>query len=88
MLSWQPPLLSERNGVILNYTVLLRQSPSSEPRTVYSQATSTLLHPLAPKTTYFYSVAASTVAGTGPFSDYVQVTTPDEGNIDMHVVEA
>ena len=75
MLSWQPPYPVERNGVIVNYTILLGESPDSEHRTFSSQEPSVSLHSLASRTTYLYSIAA----GTGPFSDFQQVTTLEEG---------
>eukprot|EP00731_Ephydatia_muelleri_P012545 Em0006g1439a len=78
MLSWQPPYPVERNGVIVNYTVLLGESPDSEHRTFRSQEPRVSLHSLASRTTYFYSIAAGTIAGTGPFSDFQQVTTLEE----------
>ena len=79
MLSWQPPYLVERNGVIVNYTILLGESPDSEHRTFSSQEPRVSLHSLASRTTYLYSIAAGTIAGTGPFSDFQQVTTLEEG---------
>ena len=80
MLSWQPPLLLKRNGVIRNYTIRLRQSSNLEQLSMLStQETAILIHSLAPRTAYYYSVAASTTAGMGPFSDTAQVTTKDEG---------
>ncbi|KAL5499427.1 hypothetical protein EMCRGX_G010838 [Ephydatia muelleri] len=63
MLSWQPPYPVERNGVIVNYTILLGESPDSEHRTFSSQEPSVSLHSLASRTTYFYSIAAGTIAG-------------------------
>ena len=69
----------ERNGVIVNYTILLGESPDSEHRTFSSQEPSVSLHSLASRTTYLYSIAAGTIAGTGPFSDFQQVTTLEEG---------
>ncbi|KAL5499408.1 hypothetical protein EMCRGX_G010814 [Ephydatia muelleri] len=58
--------------------VLLGESPDSEHRTFSSQEPSVSLHSLASRTTYFYSIAAGTIAGTGPFSDFQQVTTLEE----------
>eukprot|EP00731_Ephydatia_muelleri_P012571 Em0006g1465a len=78
MLSWQPPYPVERNGVTVNYTILLGESPDSEHRTFSSQEPSVSLHSLASRTTCFYSIAAGTIAGTGPFSDFQQVTTLEE----------
>eukprot|EP00731_Ephydatia_muelleri_P012563 Em0006g1457a len=50
----------------------------SDHRTFSSQEPSVSLHSLASRTTYFYSIAAGTIAGTGPFSDFQQVTTLEE----------
>lgn len=88
LLSWQPPLPAERNGVVLNYTiVLLHQSPDSEPSVLYSQETSLHLYSLLPHSVYNYSIGATTSAGTGPFSDFQQVTTLDEAvNISLSQV--
>ena len=65
--------------MIVNYTILLGESPDSEHRTFSSQEPRVSLHSLASRTTYFYSIAAGTIAGTGPFSDFQQVTTLEEG---------
>uniref|UniRef100_A0A8B9E6E3 Receptor-type tyrosine-protein phosphatase S n=1 Tax=Anser cygnoides TaxID=8845 RepID=A0A8B9E6E3_ANSCY len=70
-LTWQMPLLAERNGIITKYTVLYRDinvayQPVELP--VVPADTSMTLSGLKPDTTYDVKVRAHTSKGPGPYS--------------------
>lgn len=77
VLTWDPPLLHERNGIITNYTIILMVDGIS---TVFTTNVTTLtavgLHPF---TTYIFNVLAFTNIGTGPSSPMVTETTLEDG---------
>lgn len=85
-LTWQMPLLAERNGIITKYTILYRDinvayQPVELP--VVPADTSMTLSGLKPDTTYDVKVRAHTSKGPGPYSPSVQFRTlpVDQGRI-------
>ncbi|XP_072443341.1 receptor-type tyrosine-protein phosphatase delta isoform X22 [Chiloscyllium punctatum] len=77
-LTWQPPVLAERNGLITKYNVLYRDINSPNNRielSVASPETSLKLTNLKPDTTYDIKVRAYTSKGPGPYSPSVQFRT-------------
>ncbi|XP_048383313.1 receptor-type tyrosine-protein phosphatase S isoform X24 [Stegostoma tigrinum] len=77
-LSWQPPVLAERNGLITKYNILYRDINSPNNRielSVASPETSLKLTNLKPDTTYDIKVRAYTSKGPGPYSPSVQFRT-------------
>uniref|UniRef100_A0A663NDC0 Receptor-type tyrosine-protein phosphatase S n=1 Tax=Athene cunicularia TaxID=194338 RepID=A0A663NDC0_ATHCN len=77
-LTWQLPLLAERNGIITKYTILYRDinvayQPVELP--VVPADTTMTLSGLKPDTTYDVKVRAHTSKGPGPYSPSVQFRT-------------
>uniref|UniRef100_A0A8D0GEC5 Receptor-type tyrosine-protein phosphatase S n=1 Tax=Sphenodon punctatus TaxID=8508 RepID=A0A8D0GEC5_SPHPU len=77
-LTWQPPVLAERNGIITKYTLLYRDinvahHPTEVP--VVPADTTMTLSGLKPDTTYDVKVRAHTSKGPGPYSPSVQFRT-------------
>ncbi|XP_027736907.1 receptor-type tyrosine-protein phosphatase delta isoform X34 [Empidonax traillii] len=77
-LTWQMPLLAERNGIITKYTILYRDinvayQPVEVP--VVPADTTLTLSGLKPDTTYDVKVRAHTSKGPGPYSPSVQFRT-------------
>ncbi|NWX32886.1 PTPRD phosphatase, partial [Notiomystis cincta] len=77
-LTWQMPLLAERNGIITKYTILYRDinvayQPVELP--VFPADTTMTLSGLKPDTTYDVKVRAHTSKGPGPYSPSVQFRT-------------
>ncbi|XP_010281062.1 PREDICTED: receptor-type tyrosine-protein phosphatase delta, partial [Phaethon lepturus] len=77
-LTWQMPLLAERNGIITKYTILYRDinvayQPVELP--VIPADTTMTLSGLKPDTTYDVKVRAHTSKGPGPYSPSVQFRT-------------
>ncbi|NWH78595.1 PTPRD phosphatase, partial [Piaya cayana] len=77
-LTWQMPLLAERNGIITKYTVLYRDiNVAYQPveLAVVPADTTMTLSGLKPDTTYDVKVRAHTSKGPGPYSPSVQFRT-------------
>ncbi|XP_061335502.1 receptor-type tyrosine-protein phosphatase delta isoform X35 [Pezoporus flaviventris] len=77
-LTWQMPLLAERNGIITKYTIMYRDinvayQPVELP--VVPADTTMTLSGLKPDTTYDVKVRAHTSKGPGPYSPSVQFRT-------------
>uniref|UniRef100_K7G3H2 Receptor-type tyrosine-protein phosphatase S n=1 Tax=Pelodiscus sinensis TaxID=13735 RepID=K7G3H2_PELSI len=77
-LTWQPPVLAERNGIITKYTLLYRNinvahHPIELP--IVPADTTMTLSGLKPDTTYDVKVRAHTSKGPGPYSPSVQFRT-------------
>ncbi|KAJ7406529.1 hypothetical protein BTVI_65195 [Pitangus sulphuratus] len=89
-LTWQMPLLAERNGIITKYTILYRDinvayQPVEVP--VVPADTTMTLSGLKPDTTYDVKVRAHTSKGPGPYSPSVQFRTlpVDQGKENVHI---
>ncbi|KAG2466367.1 PTPRF phosphatase, partial [Polypterus senegalus] len=77
-LSWSPPVLSERNGVIVKYTILYKDinSPYNPSELiVMPPETSVTISGLKADTTYDIKIRAYTSKGPGPYSPSVQFRT-------------
>lgn len=74
-LSWDPPVLSERNGKITNYTVVYRDINSPQDLINITRDTHITLINLKPDTTYDIKVRARTSKGLGPLSPSIQSRT-------------
>uniref|UniRef100_A0A8C0IFI9 Receptor-type tyrosine-protein phosphatase F n=1 Tax=Bubo bubo TaxID=30461 RepID=A0A8C0IFI9_BUBBB len=66
--AWDPPVLAERNGKIVNYTVVYRDINSQQDLVNITKDTSITLMNLKPDTTYDIKVRARTNKGVGPLS--------------------
>ena len=71
MLSWQPPLPEERNGVIISYTLICGGTEIK--LNAVTQLTLYLYDEFSPNAEITCSIVASTAAGEGP-SDEQTVT--------------
>ena len=78
--SWSPPNPSDRNGVIVSYTVtcIARVSGVTPVTMTYNQAGTHILFGFSPLTTYDCSIVASNSAGRGPPA-VTSITTPEDG---------
>ena len=75
-ISWQQPLVTERNGLIIKYTVYWRQAHSSEPFTTLAVAdTQVSIFNLLGNNTYIFSISAWTSYGEGPTSANMTAVT-------------
>ncbi|KAK1164148.1 receptor-type tyrosine-protein phosphatase F-like isoform X4 [Acipenser oxyrinchus oxyrinchus] len=74
-LAWEPPLLAERNGKIVQYTVVYRDINSLQNHTNVTFETHIVLSNLQPDTTYDIRVRSFTSKGPGPISPSIQSRT-------------
>ena len=77
-LTWVSPDIPLRNGEIISYTINVSVVESEEMFQFISESTELELSALRPYHTYMYTVAASTVAGEGPFSIVVTIRMPED----------
>ncbi|XP_069498514.1 receptor-type tyrosine-protein phosphatase F isoform X3 [Ambystoma mexicanum] len=73
--SWDPPVLAERNGKITNYTVVYRDINSQQDLINVTSNTRIILANLKPDTTYDIKVRAHNNRGVGPLSPSIQSRT-------------
>ncbi|XP_038616595.1 receptor-type tyrosine-protein phosphatase F isoform X10 [Tachyglossus aculeatus] len=73
--TWDPPMLAERNGRITNYTVVYRDIDSQQDLHNITADTRLTLTNLRPDTTYDIKVRARTNKGPGPLSPSIQSRT-------------
>ncbi|XP_061834825.1 receptor-type tyrosine-protein phosphatase F isoform X10 [Nerophis lumbriciformis] len=74
-LTWDPPLLAERNGKMVSYAVVYRDINSQQNSTNRTSDTRMTILGLNPDTTYDIRVQAFTSKGGGPLSPSIQSRT-------------
>lgn len=78
--SWQPPTASQQNGVITSYTIHITPPEGGSPYTLVTTGLSLTATSLIGNSPYSFAVAASTDAGTGPYtSPSLSIRTPPPG---------
>lgn len=80
-LSWMPPQLERRNGIITGYSVNVTHSDSRESTLLSTTESSITIVQLSAFTTYLCSVAARTVVGLGPYTMQLTVSTDEDGKL-------
>ena len=78
VVSWEPPQLELRNGVIQRYTIRITELETGAVTTLYTEETTVNVTSLHPFYTYSCSVAAETTV-LGPFSYPVEIQLPESG---------
>ena len=73
--SWSPPVVTERNGVIINYTLSCSPSPSTLPLSI--PQTAVTVTGFTPDTNYICSVEANNGLGPGPAAQEIFETQSD-----------
>uniref|UniRef100_A0A671Z550 protein-tyrosine-phosphatase n=1 Tax=Sparus aurata TaxID=8175 RepID=A0A671Z550_SPAAU len=77
-LSWSPPVLAERNGVITEYTLAYKEAGTGgAPRELHlpPSLSSYVLNSLKPNSAYDVKIRAHTSVGPGPYSPPIQYRT-------------
>ena len=78
-LAWLTLPETEQNGIIIGYSVFLAGVSSDDSWNFTVNSTSlSVLATLEPHTSYKFSVAATTVVGSGPFSEFSFFTTKED----------
>lgn len=80
-LTWDPPLVAERNGKIQYYVVVYRDINSQQNSTNRTAETHMTIQGLNPDTTYDIRVQAFTSKGGGPLSPSIQSRTMSNGRM-------
>ena len=79
LISWQPPPLNDRNGIISIYVVNVSlEVNDTMPKQYITSSLNVTLVGLNPFSTYVVAVAAETSVGRGPFSVFT-IYTPEDG---------
>ena len=78
---WREPLISERNGVITEYSLKVCETHPDVGCTDYTISNGgTSRHiPLHPDYVYHWRVAAHTSVGRGPYSNHISFQMPEDG---------
>ena len=94
MLSWDPPMIGEQNGILIRYHVIIIETQINYTQDgaeitgmqTYlnmtfnvSEGRSQLINMLHPDYNYTVRIAAATRPGIGPFSDAITVRTNMDG---------
>ena len=75
-LTWQPPLLEDRNGIIQGYIVRVSSiSGAPDTREITTAYMNITITSLTPYTVYEFVVSAYTAVGTGPSSNILLART-------------
>ena len=77
-LSWLPPALADRNGIITEYRLNLTELDTGMEQLLTSLTTSYVIQGLHPYYMYLILVSAHTV-DTGPYSEAQVIQTPEDG---------
>ena len=78
-LTWGAPPAEYQNGVITGYVVNVTELGTEEVTVVSTESLNLTLYSLRPFARYIFLVTAQTVAGSGPATHLLSVTTPEEG---------
>lgn len=76
---WEPPFISDRNGIITEYTLRWSLVTTGEHNEYTTTATNITVTSLLPYTTYVWTITASTTVGIGPYSTAINVLMPEDG---------
>ena len=83
-LHWDPPPYDDQNGVINYYVIRIIEFETGIASQYTSYNTLLSVSSLHPAYTYYCSIAAYTIA-LGPFSIQFNITTNEDGNININV---
>ena len=79
-LTWQPPILDQQNGRIVQYVVNVTTVETGEQSQLVSVLNQLTVQSLHPHWTYIFTVSGETSVGAGPPSLAVTATTLEDGN--------
>ena len=79
-MTWAPPPKGHQNGGIVSYEVEYREEGSNSTMVNTTRGMRYTAEDLTTDRVYQFRVAANTVNGTGPFSEWIEVGTIPTGN--------
>ena len=77
-ISWRPPPFSQQNGIIVGYTIRLRENSNERVIETDGPHTEIFITSLHPHYVYEFTVAAETV-GIGPYSPLDTIQMDEDG---------
>ena len=77
--SWAPPELEYQNGIITKYQLIIMATGSNSSLKLNFSNTTGIVGNLKPYTTYQVGIAACTIVGIGPQSEFVTFRTLEDG---------
>ena len=77
LLTWDPPPITQRNGIITSYSIT--QVVAGVSSTLSTTEQTLLVTSLRPFTSYTFEIAASTSVGLGPRTSPITENTPEAG---------
>ena len=80
MISWIPPPLPDRNGIITEYSINITELDTATDMILTSSVPSLFVIGLHPYYEYVVAVSAQTVA-LGPYSEPETIQTPEDGKV-------
>ena len=80
-LSWSPPNVESQNGILTGYLINVTAIGTGQTFQASSTTTNITMQSLRPFTTYSFTIAAMTSAGSGPFSIPLTVQTNETGKL-------
>lgn len=85
MVRWEPPSLEMQNGQITGYKIKYRKHKKVQVETTPANVRHYELRNLEKKSIYQVKIAALTVNGTGPFSEWTSIETFENDLTETHV---
>ena len=79
VLTWDLPLMQNRNGIIRDYIINVTALDTEENSQYVTSDRNLTLDSLMPFSTYAFIVAARTAVGAGPFSTVITIRTLEDG---------
>lgn len=81
-LRWSPPPVSQQNGIIREYRIIVTEIRTATTILLNSSSTSVVVQSLHPHYEYACAVSAFTI-GSGPYSEVLNVTTAEDGMLHL-----
>ena len=79
LLTWDPPLVQNRNGIITGYVINVTALDTGDISQFITSNHNLTLDSLMPFSTYAFIIAARTSVGAGPFSTDITIQTLEDG---------
>ena len=80
-ITWEPPVFTEQNGIIRNYTLTVSVAETGLSEVLMSDQPQLLLEDLHPFYTYSFLIAAITIS-PGPYSEILTIQMPQAGELE------
>lgn len=80
-LTWDPPPVQDRNGIILMYTIFIVTEDGVTMEITVTDTSANIVNGIRPFSTYTISISASTRLGQGPLTAPIFLTTPEDGEL-------